>query len=128
MSGHGEKLSRKQDQAIGALLTEQTIESAAERVGVAEATLRRWLKLPEFLAAYRAARREVMEKTVAQMQQASWAASTTLIKLLGAGNESVRLRAATELLNEANKGLEILDHEERLAALEELAAGQGGRR
>jgi len=128
MSGHGEKLSRKQDQAIGALLTEQTIESAAERVGVAEATLRRWLKLPEFLAAYRAARREVMEKTVAQMQEASWAASTTLIKLLGAGNESVRLRAATELLNEANKGLEILDHEERLAALEELAAGQGGRR
>ena len=68
------------------------------------------------------------KKTVAQMQQASWAASTTLIKLLGAGNESVRLRAATELLNEANKGLEILDHEERLAALEELAAGQGGRR
>ena len=128
MSGHGEKLSRKQDQAIGALLTEQTIESAAERVGVAEATLRRWLKLPDFLAAYRAARREVMEKTVAQMQEASWAASTTLIKLLGAGNESVRLRAATELLNQANKGLEILDHEERLAALEELAAGQGGRR
>jgi len=94
---------------------------------VSEVTLWRWLKLPEFIAAYRAARREVVEKTMAQMQQASWAASTTLIKLIGANNESIRLRAATELLNQANKGLEILDHEERLAALEELAE-QGGRR
>lgn len=128
MTGHGEKLTRKQDQAIGALLTEQTIAAAAEKVGVGEATLRRWLKLPEFLAAYREARRDVMEKTMAQLQQASWASGTTLIKLLGASNESVRLRAATEILNQANKGLEMLDHEERLAALEELAAEQGGRR
>jgi Helix-turn-helix domain of transposase family ISL3 len=121
MIGHGEKLTRKQDQAIGALLTEQTIASAAEQVGVSEPTLRRWLKLPEFLAAYREAWREIMEKTMAQMQQASWAASTTLIKLLGANNESTRLRAAVALLDQANKGLETLDHEERLAALEELS-------
>jgi len=106
MIGHGEKLTRKQDQAIGALLTEQTIAAAAEKVGVGEATLRRWLKLPEFLAAYREARREVMEKTMAQIQQASWASGTTLIKLLGASNESIRLRAAVALLDQANKGLE----------------------
>jgi hypothetical protein len=128
MIGHGEKLTRKQDQAIGALLTEQTIAAAAEKVGVGEATLRRWLKLPEFLAAYREARREVMEKTMAQLQQASWASGTTLIKLLGASSESIRLRAATEILNQANKGLELLDHEERLAALEELAGERGGKR
>jgi chromatin segregation and condensation protein Rec8/ScpA/Scc1 (kleisin family) len=127
MIGHGEKLSRKQDQAIGALLTEQTIESAAEKTGVSEPTLRRWLKLPEFLAAYREARRETMEKTMAQIQQASWAASTTLIKLLGAASDSVRLRAATEILNQANKGLETLDHEERLAALEDVAELRGNR-
>jgi len=125
MNGHGEKLTRKQDQAIGALLTEQTIAAAADQVGVSEPTLRRWLKLPDFLAAYREARREVMEKAMAQMQQASWAASTTLIKLLGANNESTRLRAAIALLDQANKGLEMLDHEERLAALEEFVEQRG---
>jgi len=74
-----------------------------------------------FLAAYREARRLAMEKAMAQLQQSGWAASTTLIKLLGAPTDSVRLRAATAILDQANKGLETLDHEERLAALEELS-------
>jgi hypothetical protein len=85
---------------------------------VAEATLRRWHKQPNFLAAYREARREVVEKAVAQLQQSSWAASTTLIRLLASGSDSVRLRAATVILDQANKGIELLDFEERLAALE----------
>ena len=122
MSGHGEKLTRKQEQAIGALLTEQTLATAAERAGVSEATLRRWLKLPEFLASYRDARRQVMEKAVAQLQQASWAAATTLLKLLGSPSDSVRLRAATAILEQANKGVEMLDFEERLTALEVKSA------
>ena len=40
MSGHGEKLTRKQDAAIGALLSQSTISAAAESVGIGEATLR----------------------------------------------------------------------------------------
>jgi len=50
MNGHGEKLTRKQDAAIGALLSKPTITGAAGAVGVGEATLRRWLKEPESLA------------------------------------------------------------------------------
>jgi hypothetical protein len=118
MKGHGEKLTRKQEQAITALLSEATVTSAAERAGISEVTLWRWLKLPEFVAAYREARRQVMEKAVAQLQQSSWAASTTLLKLLGSGSDSVRLRAAMAILDHANKGLEMLDFEERLEALE----------
>ncbi len=118
MKGHGEKLSRKQEEAIAALLTEATVTAAAERVGVAEVTLWRWLKRDEFLAAYRAARREVVEKATAQLQQGSWAAATTLLKLLAASSESVRLRAATAILDQANKGLDVLDFEERLAEVE----------
>ena len=56
MSGHGEKRSRKQEQAIASLLREATLESAAQAVGVGESTLRRWLQQPEFHRAYRAAR------------------------------------------------------------------------
>jgi transposase-like protein len=131
MQGHGEKLTRKQEQAISALLSEATLSAAAERIGVNEATLRRWLRQADFTAAYREARRQVVEKATAQLQQSSWAASTSLLKLLGANSESVRLRAAVAILEQANKGLELLDFEERIAALEqkaEEAISPGGQR
>jgi transposase-like protein len=118
MQGHGENLNRKQEQAISALLSEATLSAAAERIGVNEATLRRWLRQADFTAAYREARRQVVEKAIAQLQQSSWAASTTLLKLLGAQSESVRLRAAVAILDHANKRLEMIDFEERLTALE----------
>ena len=119
MQGFGGKLTHKQEQAIAALLSEATVASAAERAAVNEATLYRWLKQEQFVSAYREARRLVMEKSIAQLQQGSWAASTTLLKLLGSPSDSVRLRAATEILDQANKGLETLDFEERLRRLEE---------
>ena len=60
----------------------------------------------------------MVEKSVAQLQQSSWAASTTLLKLLGSGSDSVRLRAAQTILDQASRGVELLDFEERLTALE----------
>ena len=126
MKGSSEKLTRKQEQAIAALLSEATVASAAEKAGVSEVTIYRWLKIPDFISAYREARREVVEKAIAQLQQSSWAASTTLIRLLGSGSDSVRLRAAQTILDQANKGVELLDFEERLAALERQAELPGG--
>ena len=128
MIGSSEKLTRKQEQAIAALLSEATVASAAEKAGVSEVTIYRWFKLDAFMAAYREARREVVEKAIAQLQQSSWAASTTLIRLLGSGSDSVRLRAALAILDQANKGVELLDFEERLAALERQAELPGGGR
>ena len=86
-----------------------------------------WLKLPDFLTAYQAARREVVEKAIAQLQRSSWAASTALIRLLGSGSDSVRLRAAQTILEQASKGLELIDFEERLTALEEQTEQRGRR-
>ena len=118
MTGHGEKLSRKQEQAIGALLTEPTIFSAAAAVGIGEATLRRWMKLDDFTTEYRAARRQVVEQATARLQQASSGAVDTLVKSLEAESESVQLRAAMAILADATSTVELLDLEERLAALE----------
>ena len=123
MQGSDEKLSRKQEQAIAALLSEATVAAAADKAGVNEVTIYRWLKLPDFLAAYRQARREVTEKAIAQLQQSSWAASTTLVRLLGSSSDSIRLRAAQMILDQANKGIELLDFEERLSALEQQSGG-----
>lgn len=126
MKGHGEKLTRKQEQAIAALLSEATVAAAAEKAGVGEVTLYRWLKLPGFVGAYRTARREVVEKAIAQLQDSSWAAAATLLRLLGSPSDSVRLRAAQTILDQANKGLELIDFEERLSALEQREE-EGGR-
>src|SRR5262249_52012194 len=65
MSGHGEKLSRKQEQAIAALLEKPSLAEAAAAVSLNEKTLRRWLREDRgFQDAYRAARQELRERTV----------------------------------------------------------------
>jgi len=118
-------LTSKQEQAILALLSETTITAAAEKVTIGEATLYRWLKQTAFLVEYRTRRREAVEKATALLQQSSWAAASTLVRLLGSGSDSVKLRAAVALLDQANKGLETLDFEKRLLAVEEFAKEMG---
>ena len=121
MNGHGEKLSRKQDAAIGALLSQSTISAAVQAVGLGEATLRRWLKEPDFLGAYRATRRDALEHCVALLQKAGSDAVEALQQSLQATSEGVRLRAACAILDYSMKGAELLDLETRIAVLEEAA-------
>ena len=75
------RISRKQDTAIGALLSRPTISAAAESVGIGEATLRRWLKNPDFLAAYGTAWREAVSQAVGQLQAACSVAVVALIDI-----------------------------------------------
>ena len=116
-------ISRKQDAAIGALLSQPTITAAAESVGVGEATLRRWLKDAGFLAAYRSARRDTLEHCVALLQKASTGAVEALQQSLQATSEGVRLRAACAILDYSMKGAELLDLEARITVLEGLPGG-----
>jgi hypothetical protein len=75
MARHGAKFGRKQEDAIAALLTQRNVEDAARTAGVGTRTLLRWLKTPEFDAAYRQARREAFGQTIARPQQGSSAAA-----------------------------------------------------
>ena len=118
MSGHGDKLERKEEQAILALLARPTIGEVASAVGIGDATLRRWLGRPDFRDRYREARRQVLEGAIASLQQAAGEAATTLRALLKAESESVRLGAARAILDQATKGADLLDLEARIAALE----------
>jgi hypothetical protein len=56
MAGKQGKFGRKQEEAIAALLTQRNVEEAARSAGIGTRTLLRWLKVPEFQAAYRQAR------------------------------------------------------------------------
>ena len=124
MAGHGEKLGRKQEEAIAALLSQRNIEEAARAAGVGTRTLIRWLKLPEFGKEYRKARHEAVHQSVARLQQATGAAATIVLKLMTDPNvpAAVKLRAAECVFDRAFKGVELEDIEVRLAALEATSA------
>ena len=123
MAGHGEKLGRKQEDAIAALLTQRNIEEAARAAGVGTRTLIRWLKLPDFGKEYRKARREAFGQSIARLQQASSAAATTLLKIMLDVNTpaSTRVRAANSVLDHSKHAIELEDVEARVTGLEQAA-------
>jgi transposase len=125
LGGHGDKLSRKQEQAIAALLTEKTVEAAATKAGVAYSTLKGWLRKPAFRAAHAAAREQVLERTVARLLAATSKAVETLEKNLDASAPRDSTRAAVAVLTHALKGAELLDLAVRLKALEDLVRERG---
>jgi hypothetical protein len=116
MRGHGQKLTRKQEALIAALLTEPTHAAAATKAGVSEATLHRWLNLPDFRTAYRQARRELVEGAVGRIQAATGQAVDVLLNVAKSGaRDGDRVRAAVALLDHAFRGLADADalHGER---------------
>jgi hypothetical protein len=126
MKAPGGKFGRKKEEAIAALLTQRNIEEAAKTAGIGANTLLRWLKVPEFQAAYREARRAAFGQAVARLQQGTSAAATTLLKtLVDAGTPaSVKVRAAEAIFNHAAKAIEIEDIEARVSELERAAEAQ----
>ncbi|PYU21725.1 MAG: hypothetical protein DMG30_16925 [Acidobacteria bacterium] len=78
MTGHGEKLSRKQEAAIGALLICSSLPEAASAAGVSQSSLRRWLKNETFARRYREERLRMLEGTINLLRQKSLAAVETL--------------------------------------------------
>ncbi len=118
MAGHGEKLTRKQDGAIAALLSAPTVAAAATAAGIGERTLRRWLRDSAFVAAYRDARRKVVEAAVARLQNVAYEAVDALQRNLTCGRPGDEIRAAATILERATRGVELIDLAERLDALE----------
>ena len=117
--GHGNKFGRKKEAAIAALLSEKNHAEAARVAGIALSTLKRWLRMPEFIEAWRRARGEGMEQAYARAQQNSGTCISVLLKLMvdPATPASGRIRAALGTFDIAQEGLK-LDIETRVAALE----------
>jgi hypothetical protein len=121
MSGSDENLTLNQERAILALLSEPTQQAAAEKAEVGASTLRRWLSEPAFLAAYRQARRALVEGAIAKLQAASVEAVDTLRDLLKCTDKpAVQARAAVAILEQAIKGGELIALTERVEELERM--------
>jgi hypothetical protein len=119
MTGHGEKLSRKREQAIAALLQHPSLKEAAKATSVAEKTLRRWLKDEAFIEAYEIARRECLSHATGRLQEATSKAITTLSSVMSnSESPGAQVGAARTILEFAFRAVERDDLEKRLAALE----------
>jgi hypothetical protein len=120
MAPPGEKLSPKQERTIACLLTAPSITAAAQQAGIGERTLLRWLALAPFQAAYREARRMVVQQAVVQVQHATGTAVSTLLAVMqdSASPPSAKVRAAQVVLEMALRAVELEDLEVRIAALE----------
>ena len=123
MVGHGAKFDHKKEQAIAALLSRRNAEEAARAVGISANTLLRWIKDPEFDAAYQEARRTAFSQSIALLQDASGAAVKTVLKIMLDSNVSAgtRLRAAEVVLGQGAKAFEMEGIEARVAQLERAA-------
>jgi hypothetical protein len=123
MLGHGAKFGHKKEQAIVALLSHRNVEEAARAAGISANTLLRWMKEPEFEAAYWEARRSAFAQSIGRLEQASGAAATTVLKIMVDSSVSAanRLRAAEFVLGQGIKAIEIADLAARVAELERAA-------
>lgn len=119
--GHGEKLSRKRELAILALLTSSTLAEAAIHCGVAEVTLWRWLKNDLFREHYRKARRQALELAVDRLARIAGDAVSTLENVAKDTKAlpSSRVSAAKGILEIALRCVELQDIEDRVSKLEE---------
>ncbi len=105
--------------AIAALLSESTIEAAARKAKVGYRTLKRWLTLPRFQAAYSAARQALVERTVAGLLAITSKAVETLSRNMRCGQPGAENRAAELALAQAFKGAEVLDLARQIAEIKE---------
>jgi hypothetical protein len=97
-----------------------TVESAARQAGVSESTAHRRQEDPAFRRQLQAMRAELFQRTAGALTAAATEAVRTLLDLLkNSASPAVRLGAARAVLEIGMKAREVVDLEERLAALEE---------
>lgn len=121
--GHGAKADTVRDRAIVALLSAKTLTDAAERAGVAERTIRRWLADDDaFKAALADARRAAFQAGMSRVQALTADAVSTLEALLATDvSDAVRLGAARTI---AEIGIHQQDAEQILRRLDEIESLQ----
>jgi hypothetical protein len=120
MAGNG---NRKGDAALlTALAAGESVTDAAKRAGISERTAHRRLTEPDFRGRVTEARAAMVARALGKLADASCEAVDTLRGLLHAEAESVKLGASRAILELGNKLREAVEHEERIARLEERDA------
>lgn len=129
MTGNDQALSPKQEMLIAELIAGNNITIAARLADVGDKTARRWLKLPHFQQAYKAAQKQVFETALAALLLKVEKAVDTLDRNMDSveAPAAAQIRAAQIVLEQANNVHKMREMEERLGALENLVTQPRGR-
>jgi DNA-binding MurR/RpiR family transcriptional regulator len=121
-----EKLSPKQEKALGSLLTHSTIAEAAQDCGISEPTLWRWLREPKFKAEYSRLRNRLIESALDRLSRICNAAIETLEHTLTdeSAPATAKVAAASKILHLTLKLRETVEIEDRLRSIEEQIGKQ----
>lgn len=113
------------DRFIAHLLEHGTLKAAADAMGIAYITARRWYAKPAVRLRYDEARRDVVRLALTRLQAALAEAVETLVRNLGPEQPAaIQVRAAQVLLEAAIRSNDLLDLDARLAALEHEQVNQ----
>ena len=115
-----EQLTTKQNKTIEALLLTNTIDRAAKRANVSEASIYRWMKQESFQTALRAVRRDILAHTTTRLQQTSVRALDTLENVMDdqKASSASRVSASRLAMEMMYRGAAIDDIIERLKTVE----------
>jgi hypothetical protein len=115
----------RQERVAVLLAAGRSIKAAAEEVGVGERTAHSWLDRPDYRAFVHGLRARLLDEAVGRLAGAANAAVATLVDLLDDESPTVRLRAATGVLDALLKVRENVELSDRVARLEGAADGSG---
>jgi DNA-binding MurR/RpiR family transcriptional regulator len=120
VNGHGEKRTRKEGLAVLALLTEKTYKEAAEKAGISESTLFRWMQTDSFKQRYDQAKQQVVTHATGRLRQSMTLAVDTLEAVMrdSKAPAMARVIAAKTVIETALKAIETEDLSERIEELE----------
>jgi hypothetical protein len=102
-----------------AIASGSTQAEAAEAADVGVRTVRRWLTKSAFRRVLNRYRDELVSQAAGRLASHLTRAADTLVSLLSSENETVRLRAATELLTAVVRLRSDMDLAERVSEIEE---------
>jgi transposase-like protein len=105
-----------------ALASGCTVAAAAEKAGVSERTLFRWLRKPAFKRKVSEIRNGFLDKAVGMLAKCMSSAAGVMAALTKSTNEATRLKAARSILELGLKIRDAAEFAERLDALEQQLA------
>jgi len=123
-----EKLTPKQEHALVALLDCGEIQAASVHAGISDVTLWRWLQQPAFQTRYRAARRQLVETAIAQLQSDCTIASRVLREVAEdkEAPASSRVAAARAILEQSISAIQLTDLQAEVEEIKRLLAEREG--
>ncbi|MCA1011388.1 hypothetical protein [Halobacillus halophilus] len=123
MGQNGEKLNKKQELAVMAIITEPTMQKAADKAGITTSTLYRWQQLDSFQEQLHQMKKETVSQATARLRQSMTIAVDTLTEMASNPKTPAVARgsAARTLLEYGMKAHQMEDLQERIERLEEMS-------